>query len=229
MKIGAIIPQSLIDYPGKVSAVFFTIGCNFKCPHCYNIDLVLKKLKPLPDKKIEEFLEERKNFINAVILSGGEPTLQEDIIDFAQKIKKHNLYLGIETNGHKPEILSRMIDGNLLDFIAMDIKADLNDYEKATGVKVNKNAILRSINLLKNSSIPHEFRVTVVPNLIKKENIENIGKLAKGSKIVLQQFINDKEMINKDFKKLKPYPSKKIEEFKKILSEYSNNVELRNV
>ncbi|UCD03724.1 MAG: anaerobic ribonucleoside-triphosphate reductase activating protein [Candidatus Woesearchaeota archaeon] len=226
MKIGAILPQSLIDYPGKVSAVFFTIGCNFKCPYCYNTKLALGKIKQLTKEKIEHFLEERKNFINAVVLSGGEPLLQKDIVNFAKKIKKHNLLFGIETNGSQPKILEKLLKEKLLDFVAMDIKSDFDSYKNATGVNVNKENILKSINLLKKSKIQYEFRITAVPKLIKKTELKKISKLVRGSKVVLQQFVNDKDMIDNKLKKLKPYSSKKLEEFKEALSECSK-VEIR--
>jgi len=218
MRIGAILPQSLIDYPGKVSAVFFTIGCNFKCPYCYNKDLALAKVKSLTKEKIEHFLEERKNFINAVVLSGGEPLLQKDIIDFAKKVKKYKLLLAIETNGSQPKVLETLIKERLVDFVAMDIKSALDKYKDATGVKVNKEDILHSINILKKSKMPHEFRITVVPKIVRKTELKKISKLVGSSKVVLQQFENDKELLNRNFKKLRPYPSNKLKGFKEIFS-----------
>lgn len=218
MKIGAILPQSLIDYPRKVSAVFFTIGCNFKCPYCYNRDLALAKVKPLKKEKIDQFLEERKNFINAVVLSGGEPLLQRDIVDFAKKIKKYKLLFGIETNGSQTKVLEKLLKEKLVDFVAMDIKSDFSKYKEAAGVKVKTEDILESIRSIKNSKIPHEFRITVVPKLIKKTDLKKISKVVGKSKVVLQQFENDKELMNKKFKKLKPYPSIKLEEFKELFS-----------
>jgi len=228
MDIGAIQGTSLIDYPGKVCAVFFTLGCNFRCGFCYSPELVFSRLKKLPGKNIEDFLKERQKFLDAIILSGGEPLLQKDIVGFCKKLKKYGYLVGIETNGSKPGTLKKLIDNKLVNFIAMDIKSDLEHYSKITGVDVNTSDIKKSIELIKNSGVDLEFRTTVVPGFYDKEIAENIGKILKGAnKYVLQQFNNSKEMIDSSFKNKKPYKEAEIKKFRKILEKYIDNVGLR--
>jgi len=228
MEIAAILPQSLIDYPNKICSVFFTLGCNFRCPYCYNVDLVLRKIKPLPEEKIFSFLEERKNFLDAILLSGGEPTLQKDLVSFAEKVKSFNYLFAIETNGSRPEVIRELIDKKLLDFIAMDIKADLENYEKTVRTNIDIKKIKKSIELIKGSGIEYEFRTTVVPTLFDEKIAENIGKMLKGAKVyVLQHFLNNKDMLDNSFKKIKPFSDNEIEKFKKILEKSVERVLIR--
>lgn len=227
MKVGYILPQSLIDYPGKVSAIFFTVGCNFKCPYCYNPNLASGEIDSLSEEEIENFLKEREDFLDAILLSGGEPTLQKDVLDFAKKVKSRGFLFGIETNGTNPAVLKKLIDQGLVDFMAMDVKAGLDNYEKVSGVEADKEKIEESIELIKNSGLDHEFRTTVVSSFIDEETIRKIGKLIKGSRIVLQQFVNDKDMFDDSFKEVEPYKTKKLKEFKEILEDYASEVEVR--
>jgi len=229
MKIGGIQAQSLIDWPDEVCAVFFAIGCNFRCPFCYNIDLVLEKSKIIPEKEIENFLEERKNFLDAIMLSGGEPTMQKDLPEFIKKIRSYGYKTGIETNGTNPDMIERLLKEKLLDFIAMDIKSDFESYEKAVGIKVDIKKIQKSIELIKNSKMLYEFRTTVVPGLFDDKTAERIGILLKGAKkYVLQQFINENNMLDINYKKIKPYLLSELDKFKKILQKNIENVEVRH-
>lgn len=228
MKIGGVQKTSLIDYPNKICAVFFASGCNFRCPYCYNSKLVFNKTKLIDEKWINRFLEERKNFLDAILLSGGEITAQPDFVEFIRKIKKYGYLVGIETNGSNPDAIKKVIDGELISFIAMDIKSDLKTYDKAARVNVDKEKIKKSVELIKNSNIEYEFRTTVIPGLFDESIAENIGKWLKGSKkYVLQQFKANKDMINNDFKNKKPYKQAKIQKFEEILKKYIKDVGVR--
>ncbi len=230
MKIGGIQKTSLIDYPDKVCAVFFASGCNFRCPYCYNPELVFSKTKLIQEKYIKNFLKKRKNYLDAILLSGGEITIQPDFVDFVKKIKSYGYLIGIETNGSDPDAIKELIDNKLVDFIAMDIKSDLETYEKAAGVKPDKEKIKKSVELIKNSNINYEFRTTVVPGLFDEETAIKIGKWLKGSKrYVLQQFRNEKGMIDKSLKRKKPYSVDKLKKFKKILEKYITNVKITGI
>lgn len=230
MKIAGLQKTSLIDYPNKVCAVFFTSGCNFRCPFCYNPELVLDRAKAIDEKRIDKFLEERKKYLDAILLSGGEPTMQKDIIDFVKKIKKHSYLVGIETNGSKPEVLKKLLDNRLVDFIAMDIKSDLERYDKASGVKVDIKKIKQTVELIKNSNIDYEFRTTVVPGLFDDEAAVRVGELLKGAKkYVLQQFRNDKELVDKRYEGKRPYAKEELNEFKKLLEPYIDNVKTTGI
>ena len=230
MKIGGIQKTSLIDYPNKICAVFFASGCNFRCPYCYNPELVFNKTKLIDEKWVSKFLEERKNYLDAILLSGGEITVKPDFVELVRKIKKYGYLVGIETNGSNPYAIKKLIDNKLVDFIAMDIKSDLETYDMAAGVKVEKEKIKKSVELIKDSDIDYEFRTTVVPGLFDEKTAVKIGELLKGSKrYVLQQFNNEKDMIKKSFKRKKPYTVDKLKKFKKILENYIDEVKILGI
>lgn len=227
MRIGAILPQTLLDFPEKVSAVFFTLGCNFRCPFCYNKEAVFGS-KELSGKEIENFLEERKNFLEAIVLSGGEPTIYPDLIHFIKKIRNKGYLIGLETNGTNPEILKELIKQKYLDFIAMDVKTSLSNYFDATKTNFSSEKIAKSISLIKKSKIKYEFRITAVPSLINKKTIKEIKNLLENAeKVVIQQFENDKELLDKTFEKQKPFSLEELQNFKEELSKSVKKVEIR--
>jgi len=221
MKIGGLQKVTLVDYPGKIACTVFLSGCNFKCPFCYSKELVLleeiKKQPEIKKEKLFSFLKQRKGMIDACVICGGEPTINNDLKDFIKEIKELGFLVKIDTNGYLPEKLKELIDEKLIDYIAMDIKSCFKDYSKATGVDVDISKIKKSIELIKNSGIDYEFRTTIVPGIHTKENIiEMANDLGKAKKYFLQTFHNKKETINPDFNKLKPFPE---EELKEVIKE----------
>jgi len=231
MHIGGLQKLTLVDYPGKVAATVFLIGCNFKCPFCQNPELVnleeIKKQPQISEKEFFEFLDSKKGLIDGICITGGEPTIQSDLIDFIQKIREKGFLIKLDTNGSKPEVLSRLVNEHLLDFIAMDIKTSLGKYEKAVGAKFDLEKIKKSVELIKKSGIDYEFRTTVVPGEVEEKDIEQIGKWLKGvKKFALQQFQN-KKVLDKKFEKIQPYSDEVLKVFKNILGKYINEVELR--
>jgi len=222
---------SLIEYPGKISAVVFLGKCDFRCHFCYNIDLVknYKKLPDIPEKKILDFLSTRKGLLDGVAITGGEPTIHKGLPTFIKKIKELGFLVMVETNGSNPGMIKELIDNKLLDYIAMDIKAPLKKYDKVTGVKVNKKKIQESIDIIRNSGVDHEFRMTVVPKLFDEKDALAIGKWLKKSKCYfLQQFRPDKT-LDKNYQKIKPYPREKLKEFVKIMKPYFESVKVRGI
>lgn len=195
---------SLIDYPPYTSSVIFIGGCNFRCKYCQNSDLVLKykELPSLNEQEILKHLEEKKMWIDAVVITGGEPTLYNELIDFVRSIKKLGMKVKLDTNGTNPELMWDMMEEGLLDYVAMDIKAPYESYENLTVFPVDMEKIKKSISLIKNSGVDYEFRTTPVPGLVNKEDVENIGKWLSGAKrYILQYFrvshgILDKELEN---------------------------------
>lgn len=182
MYIGGFEKFSLSDYPGKICSVIFTVGCNFRCAYCYNLPLILKEYfpPPIPFSEIESYLKKRKGFIDAVVFSGGEPTIQPDLIEYMKKIKEMNFLIKLDTNGALPEVIVKCIEKKAIDYIAMDIKAPLERYEEVVGVKVDIKKILESIRIIK--KFPnYEFRTTLYPAL-SKEDFEKIFKLIEGAK-----------------------------------------------
>jgi len=222
MLIGGFQKFSLIDYPGKICAIIFTQGCNFKCPYCHNPELVNPKLfmPTIPEEKVSSFLKKRKGKLDAVEITGGEPTLQPDLIDFIGKIKKLKFLVKLDSNGSNPEILKEIIQLKIVDYLAMDIKAPLERYQEITDSNIDPNKIRKTIKLIMNSGLDYEFRTTVVKSLLIKKDIEKIGKLIKGAKLyILQRFIATKT-LNPKFLKETNYSDQEFEKLKDIAGRY---------
>ena len=230
MKIGGLQKTSLLDFPDTISAIIWTIGCNFRCPFCYNKDLVLGKVGNIPDEEVFAFLKKRKGMLEGLVISGGEPLIQNDIVDFAEKVKKLSYLIKIDTNGMYPEKLKELIDKKLVDYIAMDIKAPKEKYDKLSSVKTDIKKIEKSIEIIKNSSVDYEFKTTFVPELLTKEDIINIAKWLKGSKrFYLQQFKNDVDLVSSKLQKIDPYLEEKLIDTLKHIKPYFAICEVRGI
>lgn len=201
MKIGNIQKTSLIDYPGKISTIIFTLGCNFSCPYCHNPELVDPKrfLDPIPEHDIISFLRKRTGQIDAVVITGGEPTIQSDLIDFLETVKDLGYLIKLDTNGTNPDMLGEAINRGVVNYIAMDIKAPLPLYNACTRTAVNTDSIAASIRLIMDSPVQYEFRTTLSRSLLAPEDILSIGHMIKGAhKYVLQNFVSSKH-VDEDF------------------------------
>lgn len=183
MDIRGYLQTSLNEWPGKISAVVFVGGCNFRCPFCHNRDLVLypEKLPEIPEEEIFENLKKRKKWIDGVVVTGGEPSLQKDLSRFLARCKKMGFLTMIETNGTRPKIIAQLLDGPIVDRITLDIKGPLDkEYAKIVGKeKVNVALIRRSIKTIVRSGVDFEFRTTVVPSLHTKENLIKLARQLK--------------------------------------------------
>ncbi len=192
MRIGGFQKFSLIDYPGKVAAVVFTQGCDFRCPFCHNPALVLPERfgKTISKEEVLSYLNKRKDMIDAVVISGGEPSCQKDIIPFMKEIRSMGYLLKLDTNGYSPGFLSEVIHEDILDFIAMDIKSSPSGYAMACGQDIDIEHIHQSIDLIIESLIPHEFRTTVVPTIHREEHLSEIRAWMKDLKAhhIFQEF-----------------------------------------
>ena len=197
MKIGGFQKVSLIDYPGKISAIVFTQGCNFRCPFCHNPELVdPERFEGLiPEAEILSFLEKRRGRLDAVVITGGEPTLQPELIPFVIHLKAMGYLIKLDTNGARPEVLEDMLGRGLLDYVAMDIKAPMERYDEVTKTKTDTKRILRSISLIMGSGVDYEFRTTAVKSLLEPLELEAIGRLIPGARrFVLQKFVPTKTL-----------------------------------
>ena len=197
MKIGGFQKVSLIDYPGKISAVVFTQGCNFRCPFCHNPELVDPErfANRIPEPEILAFLEKRKGRLDAVVITGGEPTLQSELIPFTIHLKAMGYLIKLDTNGALPDVLEDMLGRGLIDYLAMDIKAPLERYGEITKTKTDVERIRRSISLIMGSGVDYEFRTTAVRSLLGLQELEAIGRLIPGAKrFVLQKFVPTKTL-----------------------------------
>jgi pyruvate formate lyase activating enzyme len=225
MKIGGLQKVSLIDYPGKISAIIFTQGCNFRCPYCHNPELVEQKLFQtcLSEKDILAFLTTRQGKLDAVTLTGGEPTLQEDLIPFIQKIRNLGFAVKLDSNGSQPDVLASMIQKKLLDFIALDVKAPIEKYQSVVQAPVAIDVIRESIRLVLKAKIQHEFRTTVVASLLTAKDILAIVREIAGAKRYALQKFQPARTLNKKYIQEKTYSD---EEFLKIKKQLEKNVPL---
>jgi len=231
LEIKGFIETSLIDWDGKVVSVIFLPGCNFRCPYCQNMDLVdhPEKFKTIPEERVFEYLESHRDFIDGVCITGGEPTLHKDkgLTEFIRHVKQEGFLVKLDTNGSDPAYLKELVENKLIDFVAMDIKAPLEDYNKATNVKVNTEAIKESVQFLLSDDIDHEFRTTVAPTITGIPEIEGISKLIAGAKkYVLQQFEpeNCKDIY---LRTLKPVDIATMGKMLEIARKYVENVKYR--
>ncbi len=220
MKILGIQKQSLIEYPDKISAIIFLGGCNLRCVFCYVPHLVLpaeiEKQKEIPQKEIFSFLKERRNFLEAVALTGGEPTINEDLPDFIKKIKKLGYLVELETNGTNSEMLKYLIDKKLVDYVAMDIKHRLDDFEKykkITGSVLTEKMfenIKESVKILLLEKVDYQLRTTIIKEFHKKEDILEMCRELKEAKIYyLQNYQKNHTISGRIFT---PFEEKEIEE-----------------
>ncbi len=231
MQIGGLQKLTLIDYPGRLAATVFLCGCNFHCRFCYNSELVLpqkiKKQPKISEKEFFSFLKERKNLLEGIVLSGGEPCIHQDLPDFIKKIKKLGYLVKLDTNGSNPEMIKKLINDNFLDYIAMDIKAPKGKYRKICKKRVNIKNIERSVKFLKNSNIDFEFRTTVVPAILEKEDILKIARwISPAKKYFLQNFRPEKTIDSK-FEKIKPYPQEYMLDILKAIAPFFEICQIR--
>ena len=223
MKFGGIQKTSLIDYPGRISTVLFTVGCNLRCPICHNWRLVLDPKPILDEKEVLDILRRRKQYINSIVITGGEPTINKDLPSFLKKLKEESFNIKLDTNGMLPDKLKECFP--YIDYIALDVKTSLEKY-KLLGAK-DISPFLKTIDLLKNSNIDYEFRCTVVPGFVDKENIHKIGELVQGGKrFALQQFIPE-DTLDKKYTEVRPYSKNYIQDLANILKRYVHEVIIR--
>lgn len=242
MKIQGLQKTTLLDYPGHVAATIFLGGCNFRCPFCHNMNIVdpdFSKDESLKNEYTEEevlsFLEKRNGILEAVCITGGEPTLYNDLPEFIKKIKGIGTYkIKLDTNGTNSKMLQMLINDGLIDYVAMDIKSSEEKYYESIGLDnktSNINAIIdrvkESINILINSEIEYEFRTTIVDKLHTKEEIIGIGKLIKGAKRHYLQSFKDSEYVLDH--SLSSVDKEKLLQFQNIMATYVNEASIRGV
>lgn len=224
----------MIDWEGMIVSTLYLGGCNFRCPFCYNTDLVKNamNLPAITEEKVFSFLIKRKSFLDGICLSGGEPTIHNGIIEFLTKIKSEGLKVKLDTNGSSPEILAEIIENNLIDFVAMDIKNCLKEepYFKTIGVYCQGIVakVKKSIALIMDSGIDYEFRTTIVPGFHDLEMIEDIAGNIKGAqRYILQNFIQSEEMLDPNLKFIKPFSHYKMTEILKKAELYVKECRIR--
>ena len=230
MIFGGIQKLTLIDYPGKVAATVFTVGCNFLCPYCHNPELVdpkkIKEQEKISEQEILDFLATRQGLLEGVCITGGEPTLYSDLPEFIKKLKAMGFLVKLDSNGSNPHVLEKLLAEGLVDFIAMDIKAPLEKYKKIAGERVSLENIQRSTELVRLAP-DYEFRTTVLPSLLSSKDILSIGRWIQGAKnYYLQQFKPTKTLDEK-FMNAKLFDWDKIVKLRGLLEIFFDRVEIR--
>jgi pyruvate formate lyase activating enzyme len=184
MRVKAVVRSSLIEYPGHIADVFFAGGCNFRCVYCYNRDLVLnhESLPDLPQDQLFAPTSERGRFVDGVVISGGEPTLQSGLVELLARAREHHLCVKLDTNGYRPDVLRQCLESRLVDYVAMDVKTNWQRYSELTQVDVDVQRLQESVELILSSGIDHEFRTTVVPGLVGIDEVEEIAAAIRGAR-----------------------------------------------
>lgn len=219
----------MIDYPGEICAIVFTQGCNFRCPYCHNPELVNPELynESLPEEVIFSFLAKRKGKIDAVTITGGEPTIQHGLIDFVKRVRKKGYSIKIDTNGSNPEVIDKLLSMKLLDYIAMDIKSPAEKHKIVTRSQINFDTIKQTIELIMKSGIPYEFRTTALKKLLEENDILDIASLIKNARLyVLQQFIPSK-VLDRGFIKYESYSRDELESLSKKIAQRIASILIR--
>ena len=203
MILGGLQKNSLIDYPEKLSCVLFLSGCNFTCPYCHNPQLLKEGASntgSLDEKVFYEFLESHKGFIDGVVISGGEPTLQKELLLLCRKIKQMGFLIKLDTNGSRPKTIKSLIDEGLVDYIAMDVKTDPLRYPPVISKDYDPGQTLASIETIMGSGIPYEFRTTCIKPIVDGQSIKNIARTIRGSNLyALQRFRDDNKVLSPAF------------------------------
>ena len=233
MEIKGFVDMSLVDWDGRASAVLFLPRCDFRCPYCQNAALVLhpENIETIPYEKIRAYLKEYRWGLGGVVITGGEPTLHRDLPDLCTRLKELGFPVKLDTNGTRPEMLEKLMDENLIDYVAMDIKAPLTveKYSRASGVDASTflGDVRKSIALLMSSGVPYEFRTTVVPTLHTPQDVREICMEIRGCmKYVLQNF-RPGETLNPEFNKLPPFTRGELQEFLRAARRVIPNVSIR--
>lgn len=252
MLIGGLQKFSLLDYPEKISAIVFTQGCNYRCQFCYNPMLVwpikvgkskyaqnvtgasgqtAERQKVHPKIKEDDlfvFLRSRVGKLDAIVITGGEPCLQKDLPKLIVKIKKLGFLVKLDTNGSYPEMLAKLVNKKLVDYIAMDLKAPADKYEKVAGGEADFDKIKQSVKIIRQSGLPYEFRTTIVPELLNKDDIGEMGKVIKGAaKWYLQGFKSGVDLVERGLEGRVPYNSRQMNEMAEIGRGYVKICEVR--
>lgn len=230
MNISGIQKLTLLDFPGKLACTVFTSGCNFRCPFCHNASLVLPGMSDhIDEQEVFSFLKKREGILEGVCITGGEPCLQPDLETFIRKVRDIGFSVKLDTNGSFPEKLSSLLEKGLLDYVAMDIKTSKERYSEVCGVQNERlfENVQKSVEILKSSSVPHEFRTTTARELQTKEDFEKIGRWLSGEKrYFIQQYEASGELVGDE---MTPYEKEELTEFAKVMKNFVENVEIRGI
>jgi pyruvate formate lyase activating enzyme len=232
MKIAGFIKTTLLDWDGMVACTVYLAGCNMRCPYCHNKEIVINAsgVEGIPEDDILNYVNENRDFIDAVVVSGGEPLMNADVGKFLKKLKALGVKVKVDTNGCFPDRLADLIGAGLIDRVAMDVKSSLNErYNNASGIDTPIGRIKESIRMIIDSGVEHEFRTTVVPVIVKEEDIENICRNIKGADSYRIQQFRNKVTLDDSLSVLDPYPESKLIGMAELAKQYVKDVKIRGI
>jgi len=206
LRLGGLTKSTALDFPGLVSAVLFTQGCNFTCPYCHNPQLVRLFGEPLAEEEVLVFLRRRRRCLGGVVVSGGEPTLQPDLAEFCKKLQGLGYAVKLDTNGSAPGVVRDLIERRLINYLALDLKAAPRAYPPEIAPKDPGEAIAETISILKRGSLPHEYRVTAAAPFISRQSLESIARAAAGNAPLFLQACRTTTNLDPDFMSRHPPP-----------------------
>lgn len=229
MRIKGFQGTSLLDFPGRLAALIFTGGCNLTCPYCHNPGLVLDPAR-YPDYPLDELLTDlyqRSGFIDGVVVSGGEPTLEPGLEDFLAELKGMGLQVKLDSNGLLPDVLQRLLSRNLIDYLAIDLKTAPDRYSELHSCPIDSAPLLETIELTKAASCEYEFRTTCVPGLVESDDIKIMGEAINGARLwVLQQFV-PQHALDATLHDIEPHSSQTLQDFSALAVDYVAEVKSR--
>jgi len=232
MKIAGFIKTTLLDWDGMVACTVYLAGCNMRCPYCHNKEIVINtdSVEGIPEDDILNYVNENRDFIDAVVVSGGEPLMNSDVGGFLKKLKALGVKVKVDTNGCYPDRLNDLIGAGLIDRVAMDVKSSLNErYNSAAGIDTPLDKIKESIRVIIDSGVEHEFRTTIVPVIVKEEDIENICRNIKGADAYRIQQFRNKVTLDDSLSVLDPYPESRLVNMAELAKEYVKDVKIRGI
>ncbi len=229
ISIGGYIPTSFLDFPGAAAAVVFTKGCRFRCPFCHNPELVTLKgnTEPLSAEQILEDIRKRKKFLDGVCISGGEPTIQPELIPFLDSIRAEGLKIKLDTNGARPDVLEQVLSSGKADYIAMDVKAPWEKYPLASGWNGDMEAVKKSIFLLLGSKTAFEFRTTLVPGIHSLEDASLMARMIEGAPLYVLQNFRPGHTLSPEFSGRHPFPPEFLKAFREMAAPFAGEVRIR--
>ncbi|NIO37336.1 anaerobic ribonucleoside-triphosphate reductase activating protein [Candidatus Bathyarchaeota archaeon] len=224
MKFSGVRKTSLIDFPDRISSVLFTPDCNLRCPYCHNWRIVVNPRPPfLNEKEVLQVLEERKRYVDAVVVTGGEPTMHREIPRFLGKLREKGFAVKLDTNGFFPKVLEKCLPQ--IDYVALDLKTSLAKYSRL-GAKETRS-LLQAVEVLKSEDMEYEFRTTVVPGFVDKEEVLEMREIVEGGKLLaFQQFVPG-DTLDKTFSSIEPHSVEVISSFAEIMKDYVDEIVLR--
>jgi pyruvate formate lyase activating enzyme len=231
LNIKGFIPTSMVDWPGKIVSVIFLPSCNFRCSFCHNPELISghEKIENIEIQEIVNYLTQKKNWIDGVCITGGEPTLHPELPEFINLLKNRGFKIKLDTNGTNPQMLQDLMERNLLDYVAMDIKTCKDKYSTVVNVYFDMSKIQKSVDILKQGKVDYEFRTTVVPGLIGEEDIKKIAKWLSGSKRYFIQQFRPINTLDLQFLQKKSYIPDELHRLQEIAKPYFTECQVRGV